>query len=139
MKRRTVLAATVGMSTVFVTGCAGGGDSAVEATTDVTMVDEQFDPRNIHADTDSTVTWINEDETRHTVTAASDNWEKDSEIAGGAVTTHTFEESGVYDVYCAVHGDADLSGMSMKVSIGDATIENPLGGDDSDADGGGYY
>ena len=125
---------------MFVTGCAGGSGSAIEATTDVTMVDEQFDPRTIHADADATVTWTNEDETRQTVTAASDNWEKDSEVAGGAETTHTFEESGVYDVYCSVHGDADLSGMSMKVSIGDATIETPLGdGDDSDGTDGGYY
>ncbi|TMT85862.1 hypothetical protein E2L06_04345 [Haloterrigena sp. H1] len=138
MNRRTILTATGGMSTLFVTGCLGGSGPVGEETTDVSMEDEQFDPRNVHADTDATITWTNEGETRHTVTAASDNWEKDSEVPDGAETTHTFGESGVYDVYCSIHGDAELSGMSMKVSIGDATIENPLG-DGSDADGGGYY
>lgn len=136
MKRRTFLATVGSTSTLVVTGCAGSGNSAVEETADVVMSDSQFDPRNIHADAGSTVTWTNEDETRHTVTAASDNWTKDSDVDGGEETTHTFEESGVYDVYCTVHGDADLSGMSMKVGIGDATIGSPLG---SDSDEDGYY
>lgn len=139
MERRTFIATTGCVSALAVAGCTGGSDPAVEETTDVTMVDSQFDPRNIHADAGSTVSWTNEDETSHTVAAASDNWAKDSEVAAGAETTHTFEESGVYDVYCRFHGDADLSGMSMKVGIGTATIESPVGdGGDGDSDGG-YY
>lgn len=141
MKRRTFLATTGSTSTLLVTGCASGDSSAVEETSDISLRDNQFAPRNIHADAGATVTWTNEDETRHTVTSASDNWTKDSEVDGGEETTHTFEESGVYDVYCSFHGDADLSGMSMKVGIGDATIESPLGSgsDGSGSDGGGYY
>lgn len=135
MERRTFIATTGCVSALAVTGCTGGSSPTVEETTDVTMVDAQFDPRNIHADAGSTVSWTNEDETGHTVTAASDNWAEDSEVAAGDETTHTFEESGVYDVYCRFHGDADLSGMSMKVGIGNATIESPVG----DGDDGGYY
>lgn len=129
-------------SALFVAGCTSGDDPTVELTTGVTMGDTQFDPRNIHADVGAAVTWINEDETRHTVTATSDNWEKDNDVAGGEETAHTFDEHGVYDVYCSVHGDADLSGMSMKVGIGDATINSPLGGgggSGSDGGDGGYY
>lgn len=137
MERRTFIVTTGSMSALAVAGCTGGSSPSVEETTDVTMVDTQFDPRNVHADTGATITWTNEDETGHTVTAASENWEKDSEVAAGGETTHRFEESGVYDVYCTVHGDADLSGMSMKVGIGDAAIENPLGGDGGSD--GGYY
>lgn len=97
----------------------------------------QFDPRNIQVDVGATVTWTNEDSFEHTVTSASDNWSKDTRVPGGEQTTHTFEESGVYDVYCTIHGSANLTGMSMKVGVGGATIESPLGG--SEQDGGGVY
>ncbi len=136
MKRRIFLATAGSASALVATGCTGGDSQTAEETTDVVMVDRQFDPRNVRADAGATITWTNEDETRHTVTSASDNWTEDAEVDGGEETTHTFQESGVYDVYCRLHGDTDLSGMSMKVGIGDATIERPLG---SDSDDGGYY
>lgn len=129
-------------------GGSDGSSGAVVETTSVTMVDTQFDPRNVHVDPGATVTWTNEDSASHTVTSASDNWSKDSEVGGGEKTSHTFEESDVYDVYCVFHGSADLSGMSMKVAVGDATIDDPLGGasggdsgggDGSDSGGGGSY
>lgn len=138
MKRRTVLGAAGALSTLTVAGCTGGSDPTVEDTTDVAMTDDQFDPRNIDVETGATVTWTNADEGEHTVTSASDNWDKDAEVAAGDEAIHTFDEDGVYDAYCRFHGDADLSGMSMKVGVGDAAIENPLG-DDGDAGGGGYY
>jgi plastocyanin len=133
LTRRHVLAATAAGS-LPLAGCTGdGGGATVAETTDVTMVDSQFDPRNVAVDAGATVTWTNEDTTAHTVTSASDNWSMDTEVDGGGQTTHKFDESGVYDVYCTFHGSADLSGMSMKVGVGDATIEDPLGG------GGGAY
>lgn len=140
MKRRTFLttAAMIGIGTI--SGCSGGGGatggSRVEETSDIGMVDSQFDPRNARVDTGTTVTWTNEDAAGHTVTSASDNWELDVTVDGGGDATHTFEASGVYDVYCRFHGSADLSGMSMKIAVGDATIESPLGGESSS--GGAY-
>lgn len=128
-------------------GCTGGGNGngnggdAVEETSEVTMVNDQFDPRNVHVEAGTTVTWTNEDDHAHTVTSASDNWEKDDPVGGGSETTHTFEDEDVYDVYCTYHGSADLSGMSMKVAVGEATIEDPLGGGGDggdDGDGGNY-
>lgn len=102
------------------------------------MVGSQFKPRNIQIATGATVTWMNEDSTAHTVTNASDNWSKDANVLGGEQATHTFDESGVYDVYCTYHGSADLSGMSMKIGVGDASIQNPLGGGGGAYGGGGY-
>lgn len=118
------------------TGGSGGGGSAVVETSSVTMVNTQFDPRNIRVDAGATVTWTNEDGSAHTVTSASDNWSADVNVPAGESASHAFEESGVYDVYCTYHGSSDLSGMSMKVAVGDATIEEPLGGDTG---GGGAY
>ncbi|MBX0325411.1 cupredoxin domain-containing protein [Halomicroarcula sp. F13] len=142
--RRTVLQMTCGAVAGVLAGCASGGDggeSSVEDTTDVTMVDSQFDPRNVHVEAGATVSWTNEDGDAHTVTSASDNWDADVEVPGGETATHTFDGDGVYDVYCRFHGSSDLTGMSMKVGVGEATIERPLGGGDGGdgGDAGGGY
>jgi plastocyanin len=132
MERRRLLAACGTAATAIVAGCLGGGDGGnqVVETAEVSMTGSQFDPRNVHVDAGATATWTNDDSVAHTVTSASDNWSFDAEVAGGEATAHTFDASGVYDVYCAFHGSADLTGMSMKVGVGDATIESPLGGSD---------
>lgn len=138
MKRREWLTSAVVFGTGLLAGCSGSGggdDSPVEETTTIAMVDSQFDPRNARVETGATVTWTNEDAAGHTVTNASDNWEMDVSVDGGESVTHTFDSSGVYDVYCRFHGSADLTGMSMKIAVGDASIASPLGGSRS---GGAY-
>ncbi|MFB6359697.1 MAG: plastocyanin/azurin family copper-binding protein [Halobacteriales archaeon] len=141
MRRRQYLAAAAGLVSASIAGCSGGGNGDggpdVVKTSEVSMTGSQFDPRNIQVTTGATVTWTNEDNTAHTVTAASENWSFDTEVSGGGSAEFTFEDSGVYDVYCRFHGSADLTGMSMKIAVGDATIEAPLGGDEQDP-GGGY-
>jgi plastocyanin len=154
MRRRRLLTASVTLAGPLIAGCtgsSGGGGSAnggasngsgaggasIEETSSVAMVNNGFEPRNVEVGTGTTVTWTNEDDLEHTVTDASDNWQKDSRVAGGGETSHTFEKSGVYDVFCSIHGSSDLSGMSMKVGVGDATIEAPLGGGDGGSSGGG--
>lgn len=136
MDRRQFIAACSAAATAALAGCSAGGGADVVETTDVTMADDQFDPRNIAVDAGATVTWTNEDDDGHTVTSASDNWELDETVSAGGETTHTFEEDGVYDVYCRFHGTEELSGMSMKVAVGDAEIDSPLASGD---DGGGAY
>lgn len=122
-------------------GGGGGGGGNIKETSKVSMTGSQFEPRNIHVDTGTTVTWTNDVGHEHTVTSASDNWNFDKRVAGGESVDHSFEKRGVYDVYCTIHGSADLSGMSMKVGVGDATIQNPLGGGNggNGQDGGGAY
>ncbi|MEF8785087.1 MAG: cupredoxin domain-containing protein [Haloarculaceae archaeon] len=137
--RRTLIGAVSAGLAIGVAGCNSNGDSgsnvSIEQTTSVTMTENQFDPRNIHVDTGATVTWTNEDSSAHTVTSGSDNWRKNTEVAADDETTHTFEQDGVYDAYCQFHGSDDLSGMSMKIGVGDDTISDPLGENDSTAGG----
>lgn len=145
MQRRTLLTTAAAIGIGALTGCTGGGGdggggngSNVEETANIAMVDSQFDPRNAHVEAGATVTWTNEDSVGHTVTNASDNWDFDATVDGGGEATYTFESSGVYDVYCRFHGSADLSGMSMKIAVGDASISQPLGGSGSSSGGGAY-
>lgn len=145
MERRRFLAVSTGLVAPLVAGCLGGEDGngggsgdQVARTSDIAMVANQFDPRNVHVSAGTTVTWTNEDGTAHTVTSASDNWSYDEQVSGSDEAAFTFEDSGVYDVYCTFHGSADLTGMSMKVGVGDATIEEPLGGSGGGGGGGAY-
>lgn len=141
MERRKFLITYATVSIGIITGCLGGnrqqqnnggdenmgGEVSVKETSSVSMINSQFSPRNIHIDPGTTVTWTNNDDFGHTVSSGSDNWEKDTEVSGGDSTTYTFDESGVYDVYCRFHGSSDLSGMSMKIAVGNTTIQSPLG------------
>lgn len=138
--RREILnaAAVTGLSIApfgVLAGCLSGsstdastGGEIVE-TNDVTMRNNQFVPRNISITAGTTVTWTNEDGGDHTISAASENWTKDEEVASNQQATHTFDSAGVYEGYCRFHGSADLSGMSMKIGVGGVTIEDPLGSD----------
>ncbi len=137
-----VLAGSVPLAGCLEGGSAGMGQRVKETDT-VSMADSQFHPRNIHVEPETAVTWTNEDDRDHTVTSASTNWALDELVSGGESVTYSFAERGVYDVYCSFHGFEDLDGMSMKVAVGDATIEEPLGTEteptDGDTGAGGAY
>ncbi|MFB6362307.1 MAG: cupredoxin domain-containing protein [Halobacteriales archaeon] len=114
-------------------GCSTGSSNSsaeagpIVASDDVSLPDGQFDPRNIEAPVGAIVTWTNDGQTSHTVTAASDNWSFDQTVPAGTSTEFSFTDSGVYDVYCRFHGSHDLTGMSMNVTVGRASIDAPLG------------
>ncbi|MDY7082665.1 MAG: plastocyanin/azurin family copper-binding protein [Halobacteria archaeon] len=134
ISRRSFLL-TAGLATATgLSGCmggsSGGGGGVVKSTNKVEIVLGEFLPRNIKVGTGETVTWTNVKSDAgsydHTITSASDNWNKDTQIGPGEKVTHTFEKSGVYDVYCKNHGESDMSGMSMRIAVGSASIQNPL-------------
>lgn len=130
--RRQVL---VGAGLVVAGGAAWWefGRAPVKQTTAVSISNPQFSPRNIRISPGDTVTWTNtepeESQTSmgHQIRNASDNWSMDEFIDVGEETEHTFEEEGVYDVYCEIHGGADMSGESMRIGVG-TSVNNPLGG-----------
>lgn len=135
MQRRAFLG-VVGAGTTSLAGCIGGlfGDDDSNDGPDgepvVTLRDNQFDPRNLSVERGATVRWTNEDAVEHTVTAASGNWTVDYAIPAGEPREYTFEADGVYTAYCRYHGAPDLSGMAMKIGVGDSEIDEPLPDDD---------
>ena len=120
---------------------SGSGNASVAAT--VAMADVAFDPVRVSVDSGATVEWVNDDGFRHDVTAAqfhdsATDWGFAESLASGASTTYTFEDSGVYEYYCTIHGKG---GMCGAVLVGDASLDASLpcesGGDDGgDASGG---
>lgn len=121
------------------------GRAVVEQTSEVGVQNSQFHPRNIEVDVGTEVTWTNEESTpqqgqggqggqgqgdevsAYVITSGTDNWEFEEEIAPTESVSYTFEESGVYGAYTPGFGSSDLTGMSMKIGVGQE-IDDPLGG-----------
>ncbi|MEZ5381724.1 MAG: plastocyanin/azurin family copper-binding protein [Microthrixaceae bacterium] len=91
-----------------------------EATTEVTITEDSFDPANadnayapseIKVKVGDEVTWTNEDAIVHTVTSGSsdgstgtpDGAFDSGDIAAGETWSHTFAEAGEFDYYCDPH------------------------------------
>ena len=111
------------------------------ATADVTilMQNTAFQTLRAEAPTGATVEWVNEDGFGHSVTSAqfhdvAASWEFDVEVPGGGRVTHTFDESGVYEYYCTVHGDSSMCGV---VLVGGASLDQSLPCESGDGGGGG--
>lgn len=99
------------------------GRATVVETSDVEFRTGQFHPRNITVSTGTEVTWENTEQYGHNVASVSDNWDFAEAVDPDSRVSYTFEESGVYEAECNVH-----NGERMKIAVGDATIDEPLGG-----------
>ncbi|WP_435120038.1 cupredoxin domain-containing protein [Halolamina sp. C58] len=152
---RRQFASIAAAGTLTLAGCTGGnndggGQSPTEtatatssetangaAGTSVAMVNTAFDPVRVSIDAGTTVEWVNDDGFEHDVTAtqfhdSAADWSFSTTLSGGESTTFTFEEQGVYEYYCTIHGES----MCGAVLVGGATLEPSLpcesGGDDGD-------
>ena len=128
--RRTVLRlSTATLATIGTAGCLNG-QSATNQT--VTMTDDlAFEPKTTTIETGETVTWTNESDIEHTVTAYEDeipdgaayfasggfeseratrNHVNEDLIASGEEYEHTFEQPGTYGYLCIPHEGAGMVG-----------------------------
>lgn len=130
--RRDVLRFGGSALAVGVAGCLGG--AAEEAT--VSMTDElTFDPESVAVQVGGTVTWTNDSEVGHTVTAYEDAIPSDAsyfatggfdseqaarnDVAGGIVDPgesyeHTFEVAGTHEYYCIPHQGTMVGTVEVK-------------------------
>jgi plastocyanin len=169
MRRRDLLAGLTGVGAVALAGCAGESDgadadagesedtetddaettesAAPEADATVSTDGLAFAPQRISVDPGETVAWRNEGATAHDVTAATYtddavNWEYAVELPGGESRAHTFEDAGVYQYYCTIHGETSMCGAVLvgDVSLASGALPCESGdGGPSDGDDGGYY
>lgn len=128
--RRTVLRlSTATLATLSSAGCLTGQSSTAQP---VTMPDNlTFEPKTATIETGETVTWTNESDVEHTVTAyeeeipdeaayfASGGFESEraarnriSEglIAPGENYEHTFDQPGTYGYFCIPHEGSGMVG-----------------------------
>ncbi|HEY1266868.1 MAG TPA: plastocyanin/azurin family copper-binding protein [Candidatus Binatia bacterium] len=78
-----------------------------ESVTTINIQTFQFQPKQIEVNAGTTVTWINQDDVRHTVTSgAPDNKDGrfDAPLADkGAKFSFTFSQPGTYTFFCDRH------------------------------------
>jgi plastocyanin len=145
-RRRFIGAALATASTPLVAGCgSGGGDGNDDGNGDangdqttttvpgpenvVTASSSEFDPIRLSVDPGTEVTWMNEDAYTHTVDSAqfhdkAADWSMSERMtANGGESSHTFEEAGVYEYYCSVHGESEMAGAIL---VGDVSLDQSL-------------
>lgn len=120
--RTTLIATAMVLLTACSTGNGTAGDpdatgtaSATATTTkvDVEIVDFTFSPASFEVAVGEEVTWMNQDDFAHTVTAGEPNeptgafdgrlGESSSHASSGATFTTTFDEAGTYPYFCDLH------------------------------------
>ena len=92
----------------------GGPARAQDAS--VSAVDNEFVPRNIEVSSGSTVTWTNDGDVPHTVTADNGSFESGNLDPGDSFETE-FTQPGTYSYYCEYHGGPEGQGMSGVVTV----------------------
>jgi plastocyanin len=132
-RRAMLRLSTAALATVSTAGCLNGQSSSIQT---VTMPDNlMFEPETATIETGETVTWTNESDIDHTVTAYEDeipdeaayfasggfeseraarNRVTEGLIAPGEDYKHTFEEPGTYGYFCIPH---ESSGMVGTVRV----------------------
>lgn len=110
-------------------GCLNGQSSSAQT---ITMPDaDTFEPATVTIESGETVTWRNDSDIQHTVTAYEDeipdeatyfasggfesetaakNRVKDGLIAPGENYQHTFDQSGTYRYFCIPHVGSGMVG-----------------------------
>lgn len=109
-----VIAATYFLSANMNIGVEGSGDSvqqpaATSVPSNSTIVkivgnagSNSFSPNPVEVSVGKTVTWINDDSGRHTVTSKDGTF--DSELMGkGQSFSHAFDKAGQYQYFCSPH------------------------------------
>ncbi len=98
----------------------GGGSPTPASTTptpssaspgSVAIVDFSFAPSPLSVPAGTTVTWTNDGERSHTVTADDGSFSSGT-LAPGQTFSHTFTTPGTYSYHCSIHGS-----MTAKVVV----------------------
>jgi plastocyanin len=146
-RRRFIGAALATASTPLIAGCgSGGGDgddngnggdtNGDQTTTTVAGPEDlvgisgsTFAPMRLSVEPGAEVTWRNDDAYSHTLSAGqfhdkAVDWSKNERISpNGGQAKHTFEEAGVYEYYCSIHGKSEMCGV---VLVGDVSLDASL-------------
>jgi plastocyanin len=109
-----VLLAACGRGDAGESTADGGGDDGGESTAQVELTGFAFSPTELTVAAGTTVTFVNNDGTAHTVTEGTDGTAAedarfDEQVANGAEVTVTFDEPGTYQVTCTLHPTMNMT------------------------------
>jgi tyrosinase len=90
----------------------------------VDIADFAFDPDMLEVDAGTTITWTNQDEAPHTVTADDASFDS-GQLAFGATFSHLFDTPGTVTYHCEIHPDMVATVVVNEVVTPTATTEVP--------------
>jgi len=99
---------------ILLAACGGSSPSTSGPT--VSAIDNAFSPQELHIKAGDTVTWVNNGQTAHTVTA-DDNSYDSGFVNPGFQYTHIYTKPGRYSYYCRLHGGPGGSGMAGVIIV----------------------
>ncbi|MCL4257901.1 MAG: cupredoxin family copper-binding protein [Anaerolineales bacterium] len=84
----------------------------------VTIANFSFGPGTLTVKAGTTVTWRNNEDAPHTVTADDGSFGSNT-LGQGDTFSFTFDTPGTYDYHCQFHGGAGHAGMSGTIVVED--------------------
>lgn len=117
-----LLLALAALTTLALSGCTGSEAIADSAggTKAIDMKDVAFSPATVTVKAGTTVTWTNQDDMVHTVTAEDGSFDS-GDMDKGDTFSHAFNKAGTYYYYCVPHAakgsDGHMQGMVGKIIV----------------------
>jgi plastocyanin len=81
---------------------SAGNNNGQANTNTISMKNSAFSPPSLQVSVTTTVTWINDDNMVHTVTADDGKFDS-GDIAPGGQFTHAFGSAGTFNYHCIHH------------------------------------
>ncbi len=100
---------------------------AAPVSGDVSVGDNTFSPRTLQVPTGTTVSWANNGELAHTITAADGSFDSGF-VMPGSRYRRTFNAAGTFDYLCTIH-----PGMTGRVVVTGATVAGATEGGGTEA------
>ncbi|HWI66549.1 MAG TPA: plastocyanin/azurin family copper-binding protein [Symbiobacteriaceae bacterium] len=125
MTKRIALAAVAVGLVLALVGCGGGPAPTASAPADgkevlVHMVTLKFDPETLSVPAGTTVRWVNDDGTPHSVFEGVPDSGKylfrSANLSTGKSFAYKFEKPGTYEIFCNTGGH-HFAGMKMRVVV----------------------
>lgn len=115
MRSRTITAAVIAAALAACSSASthAGSQPTPDTVAEVVISDYKFTPKTLTVAVGTTVTWVNRDMARHTVTRNFSDEPFDSGLLGNQqIFTHTFGTAGRYSYICTPH-----SGMQATIVV----------------------
>src|SRR5437763_11356315 len=94
------------------------------ATTNVTIADNAFQPKDVTVDQGDTVVWTDQGDNPHSVTADDGSFDSSPTcsfgggcLAKGQTFSFTFDKTGTFAYHCKIHGGSGGVGMSGVITV----------------------
>ena len=99
----------------------------------VSAIDNEFDPAQLDVDAGTTVTWTNNGESPHTVTASDGSFESGN-LDPGQSFSYTFDQAGDFSYICDYHESDGMVGAVTVAEADDNGQRGNGGGNDDPTD-----